>query len=226
MKSEADKILSEIDKDSFRQNLCRYTWQAFHMLPEIEQPSILDLGCGSGIPAIELAILSKGLITAVDMDKGALAVLKDKVKALDLTNHIKVVRGDITKLKCKKAHFDIVWSEGAISAVGFEKGLETWRDFVKPGGFMVIHDEIKEYKRKIGIIPDHGYRLIDHFIISGDIWFREYFRPLEQRINQMKNEYKLKPHILRLLQKEECEIEQFTMNPNEFASVFYIMKNV
>ena len=220
----ANDIIKQINKDLFRQNLCRYTWQAYRMLPELKNPSILDLGCGSGIPTIELAVLSKGKITAVDMDKSALVVLKEKVKALNLTDHINTVRGDVNKLKCKKACFDIVWCEGAISTVGFEKGLETWHCFLKAVGFMVIHDEIKEYKRKMDIIPQYGYRLIGHLIISGDIWFREYFKPLEQRINELKNIYALKPHILKILQKEEYEIEEFKMNPNDFASIFYIMQ--
>ena len=76
----------------------------------------------------------------------------------------------------------------------------------------------------MNLIPRYGFRLLGHLIITGDIWFREYFKPLEQRINHMKNKYKFKPHILRVLQKEEYEIEQFKMSPNDFASIFYIMQ--
>jgi ubiquinone/menaquinone biosynthesis C-methylase UbiE len=225
MKSEDDKILREIDKDSFRQNLSRYTWQAYHLLPQIKAPFILDAGCGTGVPAVELAVLSRGWVTAVDTDKAALALLREKAKALDLTDHIKVVKADIKNLKCKKASFDIVWCEGSISAVGFEKGLQMWRCFLKPGGFMVVHDEIKDYKQKIAVIPQCGYRLIDHFIISADIWLCEYFKPLEERINELRSKYSTKPHLIEILNKEGYEIELFKSRPHDFASVFYIMRS-
>ena len=74
------KILSEINKEKYRKRLTSYTKKAYNLVPKIDNPLILDIGCGSGVPTIELAILSKGKIIAVDIDRSALNILKDKIK--------------------------------------------------------------------------------------------------------------------------------------------------
>ena len=47
-------------RDSVRTNLLEFTKTAFKMLPPMENPSILDIGCGTGIQSIELAQLCNG----------------------------------------------------------------------------------------------------------------------------------------------------------------------
>ena len=65
-------ISNEIDKDFFRESLNKYTEKAFKMLPEMNNPSILDIGCGSGVPSIELARLSNAKIIGLDIDQSSL----------------------------------------------------------------------------------------------------------------------------------------------------------
>ena len=48
-------LYSEIDRDRFREPLLKYTRKAFQLLPKLDKPRILDVGCGSGVPTIELA---------------------------------------------------------------------------------------------------------------------------------------------------------------------------
>jgi ubiquinone/menaquinone biosynthesis C-methylase UbiE len=50
-----------------RANLLSYTRKAFHMLPPLVEPRILDIGCGTGVATIELARLSGGIIVGVDI---------------------------------------------------------------------------------------------------------------------------------------------------------------
>ncbi len=217
-------IITEINKDLFRKKLIPCTWKAYHMLPNIKEPRILDIGCGSGIPTIELALLSKGQVKAVDKDKIALLSLKEKIKALFLTKHIKTYKCDIAKLKFKKEYFDIIWSEGAISSVGLINGIKMWRCFLKTQGYMVIHDEIKAYKDKLQAISECGYRLINHFTIPAIEWFNKYFKPLEKRVLELKNKYANNSYAIEILKKEEYEIELFKSNPDDFGSIFYIMQ--
>lgn len=220
-----DNIIKEINKDSFRQKLCKYTWQAYHILPPIKKPTILDCGCGNGIPTIELAILSKGYIIAVDIDKKSLALLKQKAKALNLTKHIRTRKCNLEKLHFKKYYFDIIWCEGAINSIGFEQAICSWKQFLQSSGFMVIHDQIKDHKRKLKSIPAYGYNLVDKFIISAASWYHEYLKPLEKRILELKNKYKIRQNIIDILNQEAYEIELFKRNPDDFASIFYIMQN-
>jgi len=55
-----EETILETDKDLLREGLIKYTRKAFHMLPKLDKPCILDVGCGSGIPTMELARLSNG----------------------------------------------------------------------------------------------------------------------------------------------------------------------
>lgn len=217
-------ILNEIDKDRFRKKLTRFSWQAYNIIPQINCPDILDIGCGSGSHAIDIAVLSKGIITGVDIDANALKIFKNKVNALRLNRHIKIVKGSIDKLRFKKNRFDIIWSEGSISFIGFEKGLKEWQKYIKPGGYMVIHDEIKDHEKKLNKISELNYTIIKHFIVSEHIWLNDYFRPLEKHIKTLKEKYKNNPDIIGVLNDESVEIDKYRESSGDFASVFYILQ--
>ena len=61
----SDDVLLEINLDHYRKNFLKYTKKAFQMLPKLDRPRILDIGCGSGVQTIELAKLSKGEIIGI-----------------------------------------------------------------------------------------------------------------------------------------------------------------
>ena len=42
-----EETILQIDKELLREGLSKYTRKAFHMLPELDKPRILDVGCGS-----------------------------------------------------------------------------------------------------------------------------------------------------------------------------------
>ena len=69
----------QIEKDSLRKHLLKYTRKAFRMLPQLDKPRILDMGCGSGVPTLELARLSKGEITGIDIDQRSLYRLTRRI---------------------------------------------------------------------------------------------------------------------------------------------------
>ena len=78
-KGIAEKNL-DIYKDSLRKAFIKYTIKAFHLLPDMERPRILDVGCGSGLPAMELARLTEGEIIGLDIDRSSLDVFHDRIK--------------------------------------------------------------------------------------------------------------------------------------------------
>ncbi len=81
--------------DNIRKRLLKYTRKAFRMLPQIDKPRILDIGCGSGVPTLELARLSQGEIVGIDIDQPALDKLTSKIKEAGLTDRVQGVNCSI-----------------------------------------------------------------------------------------------------------------------------------
>ena len=98
--------------------------------------------------------------------------------------------------------FGVVWAEGSIFVIGFDRGLEEWRRLIRPGGFLVVHDlawlrpdrpeELRAYWseayppmrgifQNLAAIPPSGYGVLRHFPLPEDAWWLEYYEPLEKR---------------------------------------------
>jgi ubiquinone/menaquinone biosynthesis C-methylase UbiE len=209
-----------------RSNLCKYTRKAFYSLPKLENPHILDIGCGSGVPTVELTKLCDCRIVALDNDSSQLKLLERKLKEQGLTDRVEVLNQSITDMNFNAESFDIIWSEGSIFVVGFKRGLEEWRHFLKPGGFMVVHDEREDVEEKLKFIVHNGYRLLDYFILDRDIWWREYCSPLESELQKIRERYPDRPEFLKKFKKEQGEIDLFKKNPGKFESVFFILQKI
>ena len=120
--------------------------------------------------------------------------------------------------------FNIIWSEGSIFVIGFERGLRQWKRFLKPGGFMAIHDEKGNIKEKLAQISSCGYELLGYFILSEDIWRTEYFAPLEKLVGESQTRYTDDPNILEELHQAREELDMFNKNPERNSSVYLVLK--
>jgi len=212
------------DKDIFRGNLIKYTQKAFRMLPEMNKPCILDIGCGSGVPTMELARLSNGQIVGTDINQTLLDKLNRKIKEAGLTHRVETVRCSMSEMNFREESFDIIWAEGSIWVIGFKRGLKEWKKFLKSGGYLVIHDEIKGIYKKRKQISNYGYELLDFFTLSEDVWWTEYYAPMEKHINDLKIKYADEHKDVQKLRSEQQEIDLFKKNPKLFKSVFYILR--
>ena len=131
----------EAGKERVRARLLKFARKAFQLLPRLENPSILDVGCGSGVSTMELAKLCDCRIVAMDIDEHALDRLDAKIKKAGLSHRMRTLKRSMLDMDFPEQSFDIIWSEGSIYVVGFEKGLREWSRFLKPKGFLMVHDE-------------------------------------------------------------------------------------
>jgi len=219
-----EETILQTYKDLLREGLSKYTRKAFHMLPKLDKPYILDVGCGSGVPAMELARLSNGEIVGSDINQDLLDILARKIEKEGLSDRVKAVKCSIFDMDFSNESFDIIWSEGSIFIIGFEKGLKQWRRFLKPNGFLVVHDETGNITEKLEQISSCGYELFEHFILGEDTWWIEYYAPLEKRINEIRAKHADDPKALVALDQDQREIDMFKKNPSRYKSVFFIMK--
>ena len=194
------------------------------MLPQLEKPRILDVGCGSGVSTLELARMSGGEIVAVDIDRGALDKLVSRAKSEGLSSRVSVVHSSMLEMNLPPNSFDIVWTEGAISFIGFERGLSEWRGLLVPDGYLVIHDALSDLQRKIDSTGTCGYEILAQFELSSVIWWEKYYAPLKRQIETLQGMDSLDKKIIDEIETAEREIKEFDHESDRFASVFFVLK--
>jgi SAM-dependent methyltransferase len=214
----------EFNRDEFRSNLLGFTRQAFQTLPPLQRPRILDIGCGSGVPTIEIARLSGGVVIGMDVDRGALWTLRKAAAAANLSSQIKAIRASLFHLCFPPACFEIIWAEGSVAPIGFERALNEWRVLLVPGGHLVVHDDATERDRKLACVPGCGYRLLDEFTLAQQVWWEEYYQPMNEYIDRNMRadpEVFARTSDLRRAQEEIAACERGT---HGFSSFYAIMQ--
>jgi len=222
----SEEMLNELDLDHFREVFSKYTIEAFRKLPILKKPRILDIGCGSGVPTMELARLTDGKIIGIDIDQENLDRLSRKIEQEGLTDRVKAIKCSLINIKFPDNSFDIIWAEGSITSLGVEKSLRGWNRILKPKGFMVIHDEIKHFFKKRDKVVSCGYKMIEHFSLPEEAWWEEYYRPLEIRVKKLYKKYNNDPAALEVLNLHHTEIDIVKASPKSFQSVFCIMQKL
>ncbi len=213
-------------KDELREQLLPYLRQAFQQIPPITNPRILDIGCGSGTPTIELARISGGEVTGLDIDTEALQRLQEKVEAAGLGKRIHVVEGSLKTMDFPVASFDILWAEGSIFLIGFKQGLKQWKRFLKPQGYLVVHDAVGDFDQKQRDITACGYQLVDWFLLGKEVWWNTYYEPLSNEIHKIRQSNPTDHELKSALQQAEKEIQGYSKHPERYQSVYLIMHKV
>jgi SAM-dependent methyltransferase len=211
-------------KDQLRRRLLKYLRKAYRVLPPLDKPRILDIGCGSGVPTIELARLSGGQVMGFDIDAALVDRLKKKVEKAGLSDRVTALKCSMFEMDFPAESFDIIWAEGSIARIGFSAGLREWRRLLKPGGFLVVHDEEGNLNEKTKQIPIQGYELFHSFILDEETWWDGYFTPLEKKIHEIRGKRPTDLELISLLDADEREIEMVRRNPKRTRSVYFVMK--
>jgi len=242
-------ILFEIHKDLPREGSGRdeYTLKAFEMIPKINIPLILDIGCGPGLQTIYLAKISNGEVIGIDIHQPYLDNLNKLAERDNLQDKIKTIKMSMVEMNFPEEHFDIVWAEGSIFVIGFEKGLYEWKKFIKANGFLAVHEmtwlkdnppkelddywqkvypEIKTIDEDLKIIEKCGYKLLGNFSLPEDAWWDLYYTPLEKRLKILKVKHQDNPKFQEAIRLEEEEIELFRKYNEWYGSVFYVMQKI
>lgn len=173
---------------------------------------------------MELAKLSDGEIVAIDTSQTALDRLAGKIKKAGLAARIKAENCSMLNIDLPDASFDIIWAEGSIAVIGFEKGLKEWRRLLKTGGLLVVHDEIGDLTEKRRQISQCSYELINHFVLSEDIWWNEYYAPLEKKFNEVRVRHTTDQKTIAVLNDDQREIDTFKRDPKRYRSMFFVMR--
>lgn len=200
---------------------------AFSMLgPLPERPLVLDIGCGTGAQTMELARLTNGHIVGLDVFDWALDALSRKVVDAALVGRVHVTQQSMTEMDFRDGTFDLVWAEGALYIMGFEKALAVCRRLLKPGGFLaatevcwlrddppeelrrfwqVQYPDIRTVEDNAQTVADSGYDLLGHFTLPCRAWWDDYYTPMKKRLKDLRLKYADSPDALAMF--DECDVE-------------------
>ena len=210
-----------IIKDYCRKGLLKYLSKAISIIPKNENPLLLDVGCGSGVPTLFLAENFDGKLIAIDFDTKSVNRLEEKIKEYNLSAIITVLKCSLFDTNLEDNLFDLILAEGFLSTVCFQKGFLKIIGLLKKNGYLIIHDEYRNQNKKIKLIEKNKCKILDTFKLDELIWWKDYYKCLEKEIASIKNE-----ELLGLFKSELHEIELFKQDSSQFNSVYYIIEKL
>jgi len=217
----------------------------FLHLPTDKNLKVADIGCGSGGQTISLAKNLNGQITAVDLFPEFLNELQEKSQKLGLTEKILTIEKSMDDLPFKKNEFDIIWSEGAIYNIGFENGINQWKDYLKVDGYLAVSEitwitqsrpneiekfweseypEIDTASNKIKQLENNGYTLVGYFYLNQDSWIETYYKPMQGRFDTFLNRNGNSELARKVVEDNQAEIDLYRKFKDYFSYGFYVAK--
>jgi ubiquinone/menaquinone biosynthesis C-methylase UbiE len=209
--------------------------------------NIADIGCGSGAQTLDLARLTHGKIIAVDLFPEFLEKVKEHAAGQGFKERINTLQCSMDDLPFEEESLDLIWSEGAIYNMGFQKGLQAWRRFLKPGGYIAVseltwlkdnrppeleefwsgtYSEIRSAEVKKEQLQQGGYELAGSFTLSEQSWMDNYYSPMLSRIPEFLKRHLKDKKAENLVKEEQNEIDLYKKYKDYYGYVFYIGRKV
>ncbi|MDP2235586.1 MAG: class I SAM-dependent methyltransferase [Bacteroidales bacterium] len=205
-------------RDRCRMRLVKYLEQVLNDMPEFNNPRVLDIGCGSGVPTLWLAEKYRATVTAIDTDKQLLDFLEHKIQRSTTSSRVETKNVSFFDLVTEPEWFDLILAEGFLNVVGFEMGFKRVIAKIKKKGYFIIHDEYKDHDKKIALIHENNCKIVNSLLLDEAIWWRDFYGQLDEKINKPEN-----IHLRSLFFNEINEIDQYKKNPSLFKSIYYVV---
>lgn len=210
-----------------------------------DRSHIADIGCGTGGQTRVLARQIPGNITGIDLFPGFIERFNRNAAALNMQDRVKGIVGSMDDLPFQPEELDLIWSEGAIYNIGFERGLNEWRKYLKPGGYIAvtesswftperpaeIHDfwvnaypEIDTIPRKVEQVQNAGYVPVAVFALPENCWTEHYFAPQTDLREAFLRKYPGNKAIEEFIALQRYEAALYDKYKAFYGYVFYIAK--
>lgn len=211
------------------------------------QSLIADLGCGTGGQTMNLAQHTPGHIIGIDFFPGFIDRFNTNAAKLNLQDRVKGVVGSMDNLHFREEELDLIWCEGAIYNIGFERGLNEWRKYLKTGGYiavsesawftaerpaeihnfwMEVYSEIDTIPNKIAQIQKAGYIPVATFILPETCWTEHYFAPLAKAREIFIHQHAGNKTVEELIKFQHYEEELYSKYKEFYGYVFFIAKKI
>jgi len=224
------------------------TIKALSFIDSLNDKSLIaDIGCGSGGQTMVLAQHAPGNITGIDLFPVFVDLFNRNAKKLKLQDRVTGVVGSMDNLPFGDEELDLMWSEGAIYNIGFERGLNEWRKFLKTGGYVAVSEvswfteerpaeiddfwmdaypEIDTIPNKIAQMQKAGYLPIATFILPENCWTEHFYAPQvnAQKVFLEKNAGN--KSAIEFIANQRHETQLFYKYKEYYGYVFYIGKKI
>ncbi|GET24816.1 class I SAM-dependent methyltransferase [Prolixibacter sp. NT017] len=212
-----------------------------------DESRIVDLGCGTGGQTMVLAQYAPGQITGIDLFPGFVDLFNANARKLNLQNRVKGIVGSMDDLPFQEEELDLIWSEGAIYNIGFERGLNEWRQFLKKGGYLAVSEaswftderpteidefwqdaypEIDTIPRKVAQMQQAGYVPVATFILPESCWTEHFYRPQETAHETFLTKNAGNKAAEEFIANQRHEIQLYHKYKAYYGYVFYIGKKL
>ncbi|AUB58822.1 methyltransferase type 11 [Methanobacterium sp. MZ-A1] len=211
------------------------------------ESKIADIGCGTGGQTMVLAQNTASEIIGVDLFPEFIQQFNQNIQNQNLQERVKGVTGDMKDLPFKEGELDLIWSEGAIYNIGFERGLGEWRKFLKTGGYMAVtentwftqerpteiedfwqeaYPEIDTISGKVAQMEKAGYLPIATFVVPEACWIDYYEVQHPQMQESLLEKYKGNKSAEEFIAYQQYEAELYRKYKEYYGYVFYIGKRI
>jgi len=206
---------------------------------------IADIGCGTGASTLTLARMLNARITAVDFLQDFIEVLASRAQRKGVEDKIIPLCASMEQLPFEDEEFDVIWSEGAIYNIGFEKGVADWKRYLKPDGLLVASEitwltnsrpselqdhwdneypEIDTASAKIKVLEDRGYTPVGYFVLPEYCWLDNYYDPMRKNFDAFLSRNGDSEEARAIVEAERHEIELYEKYKAYFSYGVYIAR--
>ena len=224
------------------------TLQALSFIDNLTEKSrIADIGCGTGGQTMVLAKHAPGHITGMDLFPEFIHIFNTNAAKQNLQERVKGMVGSMDNLPFQKEELDLIWSEGAIYNIGFERGINEWRHFLKPGGYIAVSEacwftesrpeeveafwqeaypEIDLISTKVAQMENAGYMPVATFMLPENCWTDNYYVPQVQAQNHFLKKHTGNKAAEEFVENQRREAYVYSMYKAYYGYAFYIGKKI
>ena len=213
--------------------------------PSASPPRIVDMGSGTGAATQALVAVTEGYVTAVERHRPFVARLDAWCSAQGLSDRVTTVVGDMGEPPFADRTFDVVWSEGAAYAIGFERALRRWRRLLVDGGCLAVselvwrvdsppaeakaffeqaYSDMTTVEKRRALAVDCGYAIIDDFMVSEAGWSEHYYDPLAANVDRLLADAVDDPALREICAGMRREIDIYRNYSETYGYLFLVLQ--